>query len=272
MVKYLIFGAGYLGTILSESLPDSMLRTDRIVDRAQIRSIINEVKPTCVINCIGKTGNPNVDWCEDNKEVTFISNVIIPYEMAIACEKVAIQFINIGTGCVFESTEPLDDDANPNFHESFYSRTKLMAEDVLGEFLGATNLRIRFPISGIANPKNFLYKVSKFNKVTDIENSATFVTDIINCVEFVTDKTIFGNINLVHPRTTSVKDVVERLGNKCEVVPHSDVPVGKRANTILNPKRLLDAGFKFVDFDEELDKCIRAMNEDVQCHEEMKNE
>jgi len=263
MVKYLIFGAGYLGTILSERLEDSELIVDKMRCKEDINEVISDVEPDIVINCIGKTGIPNVDWCEDNKVTTFFSNVLIPYWIADLCFKYDLHFINIGTGCVFQSTDFLDDDATPNFFGSFYSRTKLMTEDVLSEFPDNTNLRIRFPISGISNPKNFLYKVSKFNKVTDIENSVTFVTDIVNAIEFVSNNLIFGNVNLVHPITTSVKEIADKMGLDCEIVPQSEVSVGKRANTMLSPKKLLDAGFKFVDFDEELNKCIRTMNEEI---------
>jgi dTDP-4-dehydrorhamnose reductase len=36
--------------------------------------VLDEVKPDVVINAAGKTGKPNVDWCEDHKEETLRSN------------------------------------------------------------------------------------------------------------------------------------------------------------------------------------------------------
>ena len=262
-IKYLILGDGYIGNYLKEHLDKSVIFKARMsTETNELNKLIELYSPEAVINCIGKTGNPNVDWCEDNKFDTFYANTLLPYSFATTCRINQTTFINIGTGCVFESDTPLDDNAKPNFFGSFYSRTKLMTEDVLSENEYCVNLRIRLPISGTDSPKNFLSKAKKYKKITDIQNSVTYVTDLVNAIEFVVDKHMYGNINVVHPNTISIKEVVETIGRTdYEVATQEELGIGARANTILEPKKLTLAGFKFVDEKKELLKCSWEMDE-----------
>ena len=261
-IKYEIFGGGFLGTYLSKNLEGVVLNKSRLLDEGSIKKSIQGSTADVIINCIGKTGNPNVDWCEKNKYATYFSNTMLPIIMAQECYAYGKKFINIGTGCVFHSDEMLDDNATPNFFGSFYSRTKLMAEDVIVEIPNTTNIRIRLPISGENSPKNFLYKANKYQKVTKIPNSVTFVRDIANGIEFIVENEMYGNINLVHPKPTTIMEVASIMGrdNYTVVESQEDLNVGKRANTVLNPARLLFKGFKFVDFEQELKKCVLEMN------------
>ena len=75
---------------------------------------------------------------------------------------------------------------------------------------------------------------------------------------------MYGNINLVHMKACSIKDIVEKMGRTdYEVKTQEELGVGARANTILAPRKLLDAGFKFVNFDEELKHCINKLDEEI---------
>ena len=49
--------------------------------------MVEEVTPDVVINCAGKTGRPNVDWCEDHKEETVRANVTGPLILLDECRK-----------------------------------------------------------------------------------------------------------------------------------------------------------------------------------------
>ena len=63
-------------------------------------------KPDVLINCIGKTGRPNIDWCEDHKSETYTSNVIIPLLIAEWCEENSVHLINVGSGCIYFGHSP----------------------------------------------------------------------------------------------------------------------------------------------------------------------
>ena len=253
-IEYLILGRGYIGTYLSQHLEDSILCPDRISMAHEAHSIISKYKPRCVINCIGKTGHPNVDWCEDHKKETFFSNVTVPIYLAKVCKKKDVHLINIGTGCIFESDIPLDDYAKPNFFGSFYSRTKAMIEEILLEESRATTIRIRMPASEVNSPKNILTKISKYHNVTEIPNSITLIDDLVMGIPFIVKNNMYGTVNLTHPQNTSIANLKSIMQQEYDIVGQEDLGIGERSNTLLSPRRLLDKGFKFSPFEETVKK------------------
>ena len=163
MKKYLIFGNGYMAHNFLEALhPDGEISTKNICDLSEVESVLSE-KPEYVINCAGKTGKPNIDWCEDHKEETMMSNVQGAITLATACSKRGIHFTQVGSGCIYEGVGFKEED-EPNFYGSFYSRTKILCEKALKEF-PALIVRLRMPLDGTTNPKNFISKITKYKKV-----------------------------------------------------------------------------------------------------------
>jgi len=261
--RILIFGNGYVGNYLFKHLDNAELSTKCIKDIEDVWYEVGSGNYDVVINCIGKTGYPNVDWCEDNKYDTHFGNTIVPTLIADVCKKEEIHFINMGTGCVFDNGT-FDDKAEPNYHGSFYSRTKLMCEELIHEIYdNVTTLRIRMPISEDMSEKNYIVKTQKYNKVIDEQNSVTFLKDLLNVVKFVIDNKLYGKINCVHPKTISLAEVFKRLGKtEYKIITLKELEnltKAGRSTITLVPKTLLDAGFKFVDFEEELTKCIEAV-------------
>ena len=103
MCRYLIFGNGYLGNRFANFLQDSTISCSRVNTIDDIFTQIEEHNPKIVINAIGKTGRPNIDWCEKHKDETFFSNVTIPSLMAEVCEETDTYMVHIGSGCVYET-------------------------------------------------------------------------------------------------------------------------------------------------------------------------
>ena len=67
---------GQLHTILSSQDKPLHSTTARMEDLPAMRAVFAEFRLTHVINCAGKTGRPNVDWCEDHRPETVMSNVV----------------------------------------------------------------------------------------------------------------------------------------------------------------------------------------------------
>jgi len=260
--RYLIFGNGYIGSLIKEKLGKNAIVISDQISRYNLYDVsyyIHNLDVDVVINCIGITGNPNVDWCEDHKEETYFSNVVIAKYMSDCCKKLEKTFITIGTGCIYNSTTPIKNENAPaNFFNSFYIRTKIMAEDLIQDNHKTINFRIRFPLSDSKSPKNILQKVRGFDNVTDTENSLTFVKDLINAIPFCIKNKIYGNINMVHPQTTTMEKLALALDKNPQIVKQDDLAIGKRANVVLVPTKLLRRGFKFVNFNKELKRCIEA--------------
>lgn len=105
--KFLIFGeggwiAGILADLLRSQGKNVTTTPARMEDMHQVNQAIDEFQPTRVINCAGKTGRPNVDWCEDNREATVRSNVIGTLMLADICAQRGIHCTILATGCKWQ--------------------------------------------------------------------------------------------------------------------------------------------------------------------------
>ena len=210
-MKYLIIGNGFIGNKFLEFLDGVELSAKRINSSKDALEEIKEKDPEFVINCAGKTGRPNVDWCEDHKEETFDGNVLLPLYIGQACKELGKKMVHIGTGCVYQG----DNNGNgfcetdsPNFGGSFYSQSKMISESMLKDF-DALQLRIRMPIDSSPGPRNFITKITKYEKVIDIKNSMTVIDDLLEAGKVLMEKNATGIYNIVNPDAMSHKEILD---------------------------------------------------------------
>lgn len=290
--EVLVLGKGFISDHLpyqkfTGRLPidDGLTFVERVLDKHQ---------PKVVINCIGKTGRPNVDWCEKNREETYLANVVLPSILAAKCAAWGVHFIHIGSGCIFFGESPnskeelvkrylalggnkednsfnvtnvIDtgwkesDFANP---KSFYSKTKYACDLTIGEMPNVSVLRIRMPVSTKNEERNFINKVRNYSHVIDIPNSMTIVDDLVRCVDwFATTKTP-GIFNVVNPEPITAAQVMREFQkykpeHKFEVIDETEldrITIAKRSNCILNGDKLRDAGFTMTPSKEALEACM----------------
>ncbi|MDP3793739.1 MAG: sugar nucleotide-binding protein, partial [Candidatus Uhrbacteria bacterium] len=177
----LIFGKGYLGSRLAAAWPGAILSDARIDDKAAVLRAIDEHHPEAVVNAAGKTGTPNVDWCETHQAETFRANTIGALTLAEACQERNVYFLHLGSGCIFYGPSPdpngwrENDFANP---EAYYSRTKYAADLLLSHLPNVGVARLRLPIDSVPSPKNLIDKLSSYKQVVDVENSVTVIEDL----------------------------------------------------------------------------------------------
>ncbi|MDP7476842.1 MAG: sugar nucleotide-binding protein [Candidatus Peribacteraceae bacterium] len=117
-MKTIIFGSkGYMGQYFLSLYPDAITPSIDIADSKAVAEVLDSEKPDVVINCAGKTGRPNVDWCEDHKAETIHSNVIGPLVLIEECGKRDVYLVHIGTGCVYsgDSSTPFTEEDATNF-------------------------------------------------------------------------------------------------------------------------------------------------------------
>jgi 3,5-epimerase/4-reductase len=96
---------GHLGDLLNAQGKTFHATNYRMENSAQMNEIFDQFQPTHVINCAGKTGRPNVDWCEDNRVETVRSNVIGTLMLAELCHKRGVHLTNMATGCKCQSLQ-----------------------------------------------------------------------------------------------------------------------------------------------------------------------
>ncbi|RWW32762.1 hypothetical protein GW17_00002545 [Ensete ventricosum] len=222
-LKFLIYGrTGWIGGLLSklcekQNIPYEYGR-GRLEERSQLILDIQNVRPSHVFNAAGVTGRPNVDWCESHKQETIRTNVVGTLTLADVCRENGLLLMNYATGCIFEydaqhpegSGIGYKEEDKPNFTGSFYSKTKAMVEELLKDFDNVCTLRVRMPISSdLSNPRNFITKISRYNKVVNIPNSMTVLDELLPISIEMAKRNCRGIWNFTNPGVVSHNEILE---------------------------------------------------------------
>lgn len=228
-MKILTLGGGFI----AEHLPYDKITKHFYPGSDDLNDILNDTNPDVVINCIGKTGKPNIDECENNQAETALVNTALPIDLALTCGLRKIHLIQIGSGCIFFGKSPnisvTQGDGSPipdigpdaqswtftypaietdkgwveeNFAnpKSFYSKSKYACDLVLGSMPGVTTLRIRMPVSALNHPRNLINKLRGYKQIINIPNSMTFMSDLVRCVDWAAHKKPSGIFHVVNPQ------------------------------------------------------------------------
>ncbi|KAM7492497.1 hypothetical protein LguiA_035418 [Lonicera macranthoides] len=236
--KFLIYGrTGWIGGLLGKICEKKGITYEygrgRLEDRSTLLADIQTVKPTHVFNAAGVTGRPNVDWCESHKVETIRTNVVGTLTLADVCREKGLVMINFATGCIFEydAAHPegsgigFKEEDTPNFHGSYYSYTKAMVEDLLKPYDNVCTLRVRMPISSdLSNPRNFVTKIARYDKVVNIPNSMTILDELLPISIEMAKRNLTGIYNFTNPGVVSHNEVLEMY------------------------KKYIDPGFKWANF------------------------
>lgn len=220
---FLVFGGktGWVGQKLVKFLQDKghnpLCAAARLENREEIIKEIEATKPDFIINAAGITGRPNVDWCEDHQPETLRVNVIGTLNLADIAHTYNIHLTNISTGCIYQYDEkhPLGsgkgftEEDEPNFAESFYSRTKILLEKLISTYPNVLHLRLRMPISADLNPRGFIGKVINYKKLVNIPNSMAVVDELLPLVIEMAEQHLQGIYNFVNPGTISHNEIMD---------------------------------------------------------------
>jgi len=275
-MKICTIGPGFVSDHLPyEKITDRFDTSSKIID-----TWLDIHKPDVLVNCIGKTGRPNIDWCEANKEVTAVTNAALPMLLAEACAKKSIHLVQIGSGCIYfgqspntvyflkGTTEPAtdlgwreDDFANP---KSFYSKSKYACDLMLGGMSNVTVLRIRMPISTKNNPRNLINKLRGYKQIIDIPNSMTFMDDLTRCVDWAIKGTHTGIFHVTNPEPITAAQVMTEYqkydpSHSFEIISEAQLDgltLAKRSNCIINSDKLKKAGFTMSPSKKALEICM----------------
>jgi len=272
-VKFLVFGktgwvGGMLGKILAEKGYDYEYATSRMQDRETVERELLHSGCTNVLCAAGLTGRPNVDWCETHRQETIRVNVIGTLTLADLCTTHGIHMTNFATGCIFHyegkkvehperddnlvAKDPsltFSEDDRANFSGSYYSETKGYVENMLREYDQVLTLRVRMPIDGdvLNNKRNFIYKISHYNKVVNIPNSMTVLDELLPYAVEMGIRRRVGIMNFCNPGAISHNQVLELYKEYIDpdltwsnftLEEQAKVIVAARSNNELSPHKL----------------------------------
>ncbi len=212
MASTLIFGGnGYFAQAFRKQLPGAHGALENIANPTQVQQALDTHKPSMVINCAGKTGRPNVDWCETHQEETWRSNVTGPVVLARACTERGIYLVHLSSGCIYEGDnngKGFSEDDLPNFFGSYYSRSKIAAEQELSQ-LPILIVRPRMPVDNIPGPRNFITKITRYQKVISIPNSMSIIDDFVRATKELIAQRKTGTYNVVNPGAISHQEILD---------------------------------------------------------------
>ena len=185
-MKILIFGGnGWIGNQFAEILykknVEFKIGESRVDNEKSLSNEIEEYEPTHIICFVGRThGTINnkvystIDYLEQKGKLyeNIRDNLFSPILLSELCKIRDIHFTYLGTGCIFKFDEEhpfateengFTEDSLPNFFGSSYSIVKGFTDRLMKLYESTTlNLRIRMPITGEKNPRNFITKITTY--------------------------------------------------------------------------------------------------------------
>ncbi len=269
-MKVVLLGSkGYLAGHFLGIYPDAVCPKVDIANADDVSKMLDEEKPDILINAAGKTGRPNVDWCEDHREETLRSNVTGPLVLLDECGKRGVYWVQLGSGCLYTGDnggKGFSEEDPPNFAGSFYARTKAWIDQILKEF-PVLLLRLRMPFDNSDHPRSLISKILKYDRVLDVQNSLTYVPDFLKAAQALIEKKTVGSFNLVNPGSISPYQIMQKYSELCDpnhafekltLENLKEVVQAERSNCVLNTEKLEGEGISMTPVEEAVKLAIQA--------------
>jgi len=230
-----------------------------------LEAFLRDASPDIVINSAGYTGKPNVDACETDKANCLAGNAVLPGVIAAVCSALRLPWGHVSSGCIFTGTRPdgngFTEEDPPNFsfrqnNCSFYSGTKALGEEVLGNDHNGYIWRLRIPFSNVDSPRNYLTKLIRYDTLLEAENSLSnlpeFCAAALDCFEL---NAPLGIYNLTNPGSVKTSEVVELI-REAEIVDKAfrffdseadfmtKAAKAPRSNCVLDSSKAIAAGLR----------------------------
>ncbi|HEY1793774.1 MAG TPA: sugar nucleotide-binding protein [Opitutaceae bacterium] len=283
---YLLGGSGYVGQAFQALLRHKGLQYRNLrrseTDYSNLATLSRELKrdrPDFLINAAGYTGKPNVDACELHKSECLMGNAVLPGVVAEACESAAVPWGHVSSGCIYSGNGPGESGFSeldpPNFtfranRCSFYSGTKGLGEEVLAGRQGVFVWRLRIPFDGVDNPRNYLSKLMRYDRLLEATNSISELGEFVAASFACWEKRVpFGTYNVTNPGRVTTHEVAELIAKSgvCQkqFKYFSDeddfmrsAAKTPRSNCVLDSGKLAAAGISLTPVREAIEQSLRT--------------
>ena len=281
-MKILIYGSkGWIGKQVLEYLRSQNINyiegNERVDNIESLENEIQNINPTHILSLIGRTHGTvgdkvisTIDYLEeDGKLVENIrDNLFSPVMLAMICNEKNIHFTYLGTGCIFDYDNIHDngfvEEDNPNFFGSSYSIVKGFTDRIMKK-IKVLNLRIRMPINSDCNSRNFIRKITTYDKICSIPNSMSVLPELIPYSIEMMRMNIIGTINLTNPGVISHNEILELYKEIVDPIftwknftidEQNNILSSKRSNNMLNTDKLKNLFPEIKDIKEAVKECL----------------
>ena len=219
-MRVLVYGGnGWIGQqFLRNTGHTVILGNARPDDYETAAAEITEVAPDAVCSFLGRTHGPGastIDYLEQPGKLyeNMRDNFIAPIHLAQICEARRIQFVYLGTGCIYTydgDKRVFSEEDAPNFFGSSYSIMKGFTNTEMARFAHTLHLRIRMPISRECSSRNFIDKLVSYPNICSIPNSMTVLDDMWPILDRMIERRTVGTYNMVNPGLVEHNWVLEQ--------------------------------------------------------------
>lgn len=244
-MKALIIGNGWIGEKVCSALDGRLVRTE-IHGIKDLLAWIDVSGTDVLVNCVGHTGGPNVDYCENDIDRTLMANSVMPMMAAEAAIRTRVKLVHLSSGCIYDNHGwPYREEDPPNFFDLYYSRSKIYSELALSAVearYGFLILRLRVPLDNKPHPKNILTKLVGYQKVIDEPQSVTYLPDFLEAMKTLIRQDTHGVFNVVNNGVLRYPALMEAYKKHHPEFEYSLTTLGglgiKRTNVILDTRNI----------------------------------
>ena len=272
----------YLNKIKQSKEFEYVCGNARVNETQNLENEIKEVKPTHIISLIGRThgnGIQTIDYLEDKLYENIRDNLFSPLSLSLLSQKYNYHLTYLGTGCIFQY-ENLDSILNgetnyklfnesdkPNFFGSGYSVVKGFTDELM-HLTNSLNIRIRMPITSNSNQRNFITKITSYEKICSIPNSMSVLDELIPIMIDMVFKNHTGTINMVNPGVITHNEILEMYKEIVEpeftwknftIEEQDKILKSKRSNNHLEKNKLQELYPTVKNIHESIRHCLERM-------------
>ena len=249
-MKILIFGGnGYVGSLLAREIPGTVVTASRLDSAADA---IAKHEPDAVVNAAGRTGRPNVDWCESHPIETWSDNALGAMTLARACHAQGVRLVHIGSACVFfphggafGGGEIFDERSTPN-PRTVYTRSKAAADAAIVD-MGGCVIRIRMPLSVEPHPRNYITKIRSYDNVVAAFPTVTWLEELPAVVMAAIDRRAVGVFHAVNPGAVDTVRLARPGSNIISEASLRSITVCERSHASVVSRRMRELGVELSD-------------------------
>jgi hypothetical protein len=233
-MKFLVYGVnGWIGNkvfnlLKEDSSIEVVQGNSRVNNIQELEEEIKYVNPSHVISLIGRTHGTyegtvigTIDYLEKpGKLVENVrDNLFSPMVLSLLSKKHGFHFSYLGTGCIFEydnehlygeEINGFHEASLPNFFGSSYSIVKGFTDQLMHLVDDSVlNVRIRMPITDEFNNRNFITKITNYEKICSVPNSMTVLNELLPYMIDMAKNKITGTVNLTNPGLITHNEILE---------------------------------------------------------------